>query len=94
MNGLRNEPRDVAVSQLLHHLPLLRPTNTDAAGGYIHLLPRLLDTFLEEGADGGGVGSGSGTAATEAASAQQQSELHQLLTYALIHPALSIEHKR
>nr|CAG4650161.1 EOG090X06H8 [Sida crystallina] len=81
LNGLRNESRDVAVSQLLHYLPLLRPANPDAVRGYLHLLPRLLGTFLEED--------------HQTANAQQQSsELQQLLTYALIHPALSMEHKR
>lgn len=39
LNGLRNESRDVAVSQLLHYLPLLRPANSDGVRGYIHLLP-------------------------------------------------------
>ena len=46
VNGLRNEARDVAVSQLLHYLPLLRPNNTDAARGYIHLLPRYLSIMM------------------------------------------------
>lgn len=41
LNGLRNESRDVAVSQLLHYLPLLRPANSDGVRGYIHLLPGL-----------------------------------------------------
>ena len=40
LNGLRNESRDVAVSQLLHYLPLLRPANADGVRGYVHLLPR------------------------------------------------------
>ena len=40
LDGLRNESREVAVSQLLHYLPLLRPANSDGVGNYVHLLPR------------------------------------------------------
>ena len=40
LNGLRSESRDVAVSQLLHYLPLLRPANAEGVRGYVHLLPR------------------------------------------------------
>nr|CAG4641703.1 EOG090X06H8 [Eurycercus lamellatus] len=80
LNGLRNESRDVAVSQLLHYLPLLRPANADGVRGYVHLLPSLLASFLED----------------DPSSQQQQTttEIQQLLTYALIHPALSLENKR
>nr|SVE84262.1 EOG090X06H8 [Daphnia pulex] len=85
LNGLRNESRDVAVSQLLHYLPLLRPANSDGVRGYIHLLPGLLASFLEDDPNHG----------PSPSSAQHQStEIHQLLTYALIHPALSLESKR
>nr|CAG4638457.1 EOG090X06H8 [Cyclestheria hislopi] len=84
LSGLRNESRDVAVSQLLHYLPLLRPANQEAARGYIRLLPRLLETFLEE--DGNQISNNQNQ--------QQSSEMQQLLTYALLHPALSIEEKR
>ncbi|XP_046437497.1 protein Smaug homolog 1-like isoform X1 [Daphnia pulex] len=85
LNGLRNESRDVAVSQLLHYLPLLRPANSDGVRGYIHLLPGLLASFLEDDPNQG----------PSPSSAQHQStEIQQLLTYALIHPALSLESKR
>nr|CAG4648662.1 EOG090X06H8 [Polyphemus pediculus] len=83
LNGLRNESRDVAVSQLLHYLPLLRPANTDGVRGYIRLLPSLLASFLED------------ERSSQGSSAQHQSaEIQQLLTYALIHPAISLESKR
>nr|SVE74189.1 EOG090X06H8 [Daphnia barbata] len=85
LNGLRNESRDVAVSQLLHYLPLLRPANSDGVRGYIHLLPGLLASFLEDDPNQG----------PSSTSPQNQStEIQQLLTYALIHPALSLESKR
>nr|CAG4637018.1 EOG090X06H8 [Ceriodaphnia reticulata]SVE72943.1 EOG090X06H8 [Ceriodaphnia reticulata] len=84
LNGLRNESRDVAVSQLLHYLPLLRPANSDGVRGYIHFLPGLLASFLEDDPNQG-----------PSANAQHHStEIQQLLTYALIHPALSLESKR
>lgn len=76
LNGLRNESRDVAVSQLLHYLPLLRPANSDGVRSYVHLLPSLLASFLEDDPQ------------------QQSVEIQQLLTYALIHPAISLESKR
>jgi len=76
LDGLRNESREVAVSQLLHYLPLLRPANSDGVGNYVHLLPSLLASFLEDDPQ------------------QQSIEIQQLLTYALIHPAISLESKR
>ena len=155
LNGLRNESRDVAVSQLLHYLPLLRPANTDGVRGYDQLLPKyilfidffsffsfgfvysfclfflllllerdngvhisrrpsnvsllfifvlpstsLLASFLEDDQqthpssvanNGNGVGGSSGGGAT---GQYQSSEMQQLLTYALVHPALSLESKR
>lgn len=85
LNGLRNESRDVAVSQLLHYLPLLRPANSDGVRGYIHLLPGLLASFLEDDPN-------QGPSSTNGQ--HQSTEIQQLLTYALIHPALSLESKR
>lgn len=62
------------MSQLLQHLPLLRPGNNEARARYIAVIPRVLSHAT---------GTGS-----------HLEEARQLLSYSLIHPALSNDDKR
>lgn len=74
VNGLAAETKEHVVSQLLTHLPLLRPGNVDAKSQYLSLLPRVLGHSLEHNV--------------------HMEESRQLLSYSLIHPALSHEDRR
>ena len=47
MGNLIRESKDVAVKQLLIHLPLLNPRNDDARHEYLHLLPKILNHTVE-----------------------------------------------
>ncbi|CAL4058781.1 unnamed protein product, partial [Meganyctiphanes norvegica] len=72
------EGKDGGASELLHHLPLLRPTNTEAKLQYLSIIPKVLAHAVTSG-----VGQ---PAALENA--------RQLLSYSLIHPAISAEERR
>ncbi|CAH3043577.1 unnamed protein product, partial [Pocillopora meandrina] len=47
LGNLIRESKDVAVKQLLIHLPLLNPRNDDARHEYLHLLPKILNHTVE-----------------------------------------------
>lgn len=74
VNALAGETKEHVVSQLLTHLPLLRPGNVDAKSQYLALLPRVLGHSLEHNV--------------------HMEESRQLLSYSLIHPALSHDDRR
>ncbi|XP_030234000.1 protein Smaug homolog 1 isoform X4 [Gadus morhua] len=67
----QSEPRELVISLVLTHLPLLKPGNTEAKTEYMRLLPRILAQTIEHG--------------------RHLEESRQLLSYALIHPATSLE---
>lgn len=47
LSSLLRESKDVAVKQLLMHLPLLNPRNDEARYEYLHLLPKILQHTME-----------------------------------------------
>ncbi|XP_015120993.1 protein Smaug homolog 1 isoform X1 [Diachasma alloeum] len=47
INSLLSEPTDVAISQLLTHLPLLRPGNVECKRVYLVVIPELLSHALQ-----------------------------------------------
>ncbi|XP_053330144.1 protein Smaug homolog 2 isoform X2 [Spea bombifrons] len=65
------EPKEVVISLLLTHLPLLQPRNTEAKCEYMKLLQKVLAYSTECN--------------------QYIEESRQLLSYALIHPATSLD---
>ncbi|XP_077570170.1 protein Smaug homolog 1 isoform X2 [Stigmatopora nigra] len=67
----QGEAKELVISLVLNHLPLLKPGNVEAKGEYMRLLPRILAHTIERG--------------------RHLEESRQLLSYALIHPATSIE---
>ncbi|XP_022092986.1 protein Smaug homolog 1-like isoform X2 [Acanthaster planci] len=69
--SLCNESKEIAVAQLLSHLPLLRPGNNDVKKEYLSLIPKILLHSVEN--------------------SQHLEESRQVLSYLLIHPALSNE---
>ncbi|XP_075049125.1 protein Smaug homolog 1 isoform X2 [Mixophyes fleayi] len=71
INQWQQESKDTVISQLLTHLPLLKPGNIDAKMEYMKLLPKLLAHSIEHN--------------------QHIEESRQLLSYALIHPATSLD---
>ncbi|XP_040268167.1 protein Smaug homolog 1 isoform X3 [Bufo bufo] len=71
INQWQQESKDTVISQLLTHLPLLKPGNMDAKVEYMKLLPKLLAHSIEHN--------------------QHIEESRQLLSYALIHPATSLD---
>ncbi|XP_050692028.1 protein Smaug homolog 2-like isoform X3 [Eriocheir sinensis] len=71
--------KDSGASDLLHHLPLLRPANTDAKMQYLSLIPKVLAQAVAS------AGSQQSTALENA---------RQLLSYTLIHPAVTVEERR
>ncbi|XP_018414902.1 PREDICTED: protein Smaug homolog 1 [Nanorana parkeri] len=71
INQWQQESKDTVISQLLTHLPLLKPGNMDAKMEYMKLLPKLLAHSIEHN--------------------QHIEESRQLLSYALIHPATSLD---
>ncbi|KAJ3594224.1 hypothetical protein NHX12_006555, partial [Muraenolepis orangiensis] len=66
-----SEPKEIVISLVLTHLPLLKPGNVEAKSEYMRLLPRILAHTIEHG--------------------RHLEESRQLLSYALIHPATSLE---
>ncbi|XP_053331317.1 protein Smaug homolog 1 isoform X2 [Spea bombifrons] len=71
INQWQHESKDKVISQLLTHLPLLKPGNMDAKVEYMKLLPKILAHSIEHN--------------------QHIEESRQLLSYALIHPATSLD---
>ncbi|XP_053553575.1 protein Smaug homolog 1 isoform X2 [Bombina bombina] len=71
INQWQQESKDKVISQLLTHLPLLKPGNIDAKVEYMKLLPKILAHSIEHN--------------------QHIEESRQLLSYALIHPATSLD---
>ncbi|KAM5130005.1 LOW QUALITY PROTEIN: protein Smaug homolog 1 [Mantella aurantiaca] len=71
INQWQQESKDTVISQLLTHLPLLKPGNMEAKVEYMKLLPKLLAHSIEHN--------------------QHIEESRQLLSYALIHPATSLD---
>ncbi|KAG8449212.1 hypothetical protein GDO86_016034 [Hymenochirus boettgeri] len=71
INQWQQESKDKVISQLLTHLPLLKPGNIDAKVAYMKLLPKILAHSIEHN--------------------QHIEESRQLLSYALIHPATSLD---
>ncbi|KAK7069899.1 hypothetical protein SK128_025089 [Halocaridina rubra] len=72
------EAKDGGASDLLHHLPLLRPTNTEAKLQYLSIIPKVLAHAITT--------AGSQPAALENA--------RQILSYSLIHPAITGDERR
>ncbi|XP_042239312.1 protein Smaug homolog 1-like isoform X2 [Homarus americanus] len=72
------EAKDGGASDLLHHLPLLRPSNTEAKLQYLSIIPKVLAHAVTS--------AGTQPAALENA--------RQLLSYSLIHPAITAEERR
>ncbi|KAK4293156.1 hypothetical protein Pmani_034126 [Petrolisthes manimaculis] len=70
--------KDGGASELLHHLPLLRPTNTEAKLQYLSIIPKVLAQALAS--------AGSQPGALE--------DARQLLSYSLLHPAINGEERR
>ncbi|XP_046383534.1 protein Smaug homolog 1 isoform X2 [Ischnura elegans] len=74
VGSLLNESKEVALRQLLTHLPLLRPGNAEAKARYLTVIPTVLGQSVETGV--------------------HVEESRQLLSYSLIHPAISSEERR
>ncbi|XP_069190551.1 protein Smaug homolog 2 isoform X2 [Procambarus clarkii] len=72
------EAKDGGACDLLHHLPLLRPSNTEAKLQYLSIIPKVLAHAVTS--------AGTQPAALENA--------RQLLSYSLIHPAITAEERR
>lgn len=73
------ESKDSGAADLLYHLPLLRPSNTEAKMQYLSLIPKVLAQAVAS------AGSQQSTALENA---------RQLLSYTLIHPAVTVEERR
>lgn len=71
ISSLSGESKEIAVNQLLSHLPLLRPGNEDAKAQYLGLIPKILAHSIRHSV--------------------HIEESRQLLSYSLIHPAISNE---
>nr|XP_033809269.1 protein Smaug homolog 1 isoform X1 [Geotrypetes seraphini] len=71
INQWQQESKEKVISQLLIHLPLLKPGNLEAKAEYMKLLPKILAHSIEHN--------------------QHIEESRQLLSYALIHPATSLD---
>lgn len=72
------EAKDGGAYDLLHHLPLLRPANTEAKIQYLSIIPKVLAHAVTS--------AGSQPAALENA--------RQILSYSLIHPAITADERR
>lgn len=72
------EGKDGGASDLLHHLPLLRPANTEAKLQYLTIIPKVLAHAVTS--------AGSQPAVLENA--------RQILSYSLIHPAITGDERR
>jgi hypothetical protein len=74
INSLLSESTEVAINQLLTHLPLLRPGNVDCKQCYLVAIPELVNHCVSTG--------------------QYTEQTQQLLSYTLIHPAITSQDRR
>nr|XP_012229962.1 PREDICTED: protein Smaug homolog 1 isoform X2 [Linepithema humile] len=74
INSLLTESTEVAINQLLTHLPLLRPGNIECKQSYLVAIPELVSHCVSTG--------------------QFTEQTQQLLSYTLIHPAITSQDRR
>ncbi|XP_051162900.1 protein Smaug homolog 1 [Leptopilina boulardi] len=74
VNSLLSESTEVAINQLLSHLPLLRPGNVECKQCYLVAIPELVSHCVTTG--------------------QFTEQTQQLLSYTLIHPAITSNDRR
>lgn len=74
INSLISESTEVAINQLLTHLPLLRPGNVECKQCYLVAIPELVSHCITTG--------------------QYTEQTQQLLSYSLIHPAITSQDRR
>ena len=74
INSLLSESTEVAINQLLTHLPLLRPGNVECKQCYLLVIPELISHCVSTG--------------------QYTEQTQQLLSYTLIHPAITSQDRR
>ncbi|XP_008543271.1 protein Smaug [Microplitis demolitor] len=74
INSLLSESTEVAINQLLAHLPLLRPGNVECKQCYLVAIPELVSHCVSTG--------------------QFTEQTQQLLSYTLIHPAITSQDRR
>nr|XP_012143508.1 PREDICTED: protein Smaug homolog 1 isoform X3 [Megachile rotundata] len=74
INSLLSESTEVAINQLLTHLPLLRPGNIECKQCYLVAIPELVSHCVTTG--------------------QYTEQTQQLLSYCLIHPAITSQDRR
>lgn len=74
INSLLSESTEVAINQLLTHLPLLRPGNIECKQCYLVAIPELVSHCVTTG--------------------QYTEQTQQLLSYTLIHPAITSQDRR
>ncbi|KAJ8684429.1 hypothetical protein QAD02_020221 [Eretmocerus hayati] len=74
INSLLSETTEVAINQLLSHLPLLRPGNVECKQCYLLVIPELISHCVTTG--------------------QYTEQTQQLLSYTLIHPAITSQDRR
>ena len=74
INSLLSESTEVAINQLLTHLPLLRPGNIECKQSYLVAIPELVSHCVTTG--------------------QYTEQTQQLLSYTLIHPAITSQDRR
>ncbi|XP_011639003.1 protein Smaug homolog 1 [Pogonomyrmex barbatus] len=74
INSLMSESTEVAIHQLLTHLPLLRPGNLECKRSYLIAIPELVSHCVSTG--------------------QFTEQTQQLLSYTLIHPAITNQDRR
>ncbi|XP_011148938.1 protein Smaug homolog 1 isoform X1 [Harpegnathos saltator] len=74
ISGLMTESTEVAIRELLVHLPLLKPGNIDCKEAYLAAIPELINHCVSTG--------------------QFTHQVQQLLSYTLIHPAVTCQDRR
>ncbi|XP_071632652.1 protein Smaug homolog 1 [Temnothorax longispinosus] len=74
INSLSTESTEIAINQLLSHLPLLRPGNVECKNSYLVAIPDIVNHCVSTG--------------------QYTEKTQQLLSYTLIHPAITNQDRR
>ncbi|EFN70949.1 Sterile alpha motif domain-containing protein 4B [Camponotus floridanus] len=74
ITSLMSESTEIAVNQVLTHIPLLRPENIECKQSYLQAIPELVNHCVSTG--------------------QFTEQTQQLLSYTLIHPAMTIQDRR
>ncbi|KAL0127172.1 hypothetical protein PUN28_005451 [Cardiocondyla obscurior] len=74
INSLTSESTEIAINQLLTHLPLLKPGNVECKKSYLVAIPELVNHCVSTG--------------------QYAEKTQQLLSYTLIHPAITTQDRR